>query len=152
MITTKKIPYGENAELRIGWATWDKGLFKKRSIKYAYKDASGKISRAAPEVPIEVLPDMALYALEQGEIRFGQVSSPRQPEWFETASDTALREEEKALRTALLYLQALIQHVPWVDFQPQYDAIGAQKERVHDERVRRTEKSRLRDDEADYDI
>ena len=44
MITTHKIPY-RNGELRIGWASWDNGNLEQRSIKYAYHDSSGKISR-----------------------------------------------------------------------------------------------------------
>ena len=53
-IPTYTEPY-RDGELRIGWASWDDGTFKARSIKYAYKDTSGKISRESPELPFEIL-------------------------------------------------------------------------------------------------
>ena len=64
MIPTYIEPY-DGDELRIGWASWD---VKYRSIKYAYKDTSGKISRGCPELPFGVLVDMVLVAKRQGEL------------------------------------------------------------------------------------
>ena len=73
MITTHKVPYGRG-ELRIGWASWDDGKFEERSIKYAYRDSSGKISRGSPELPFDhdqramlrvVLPHVVLNALQK---------------------------------------------------------------------------------------
>lgn len=57
-----------NGELRIGWASWDGGKYKSKSIKYAYRDDSGKISRGCPELPFDILVDMVLLAKEQGEL------------------------------------------------------------------------------------
>jgi len=54
-------------ELRIGWASWDKD-FHNRSIKWAYPDASNKISRGCPEVPFDILVDMTILAYMQGEL------------------------------------------------------------------------------------
>jgi hypothetical protein len=59
---------GTDGEIRTGWASWDKGHFKDRSIKWAYRDASGKVSRGSPEVPLDVLVEMIIVALEQQEI------------------------------------------------------------------------------------
>ena len=67
MIPTFTKPY-RNGELRIGWASWDKGKFKDKSIKYAYRDDSGKISRGCPELPFDILVDMVVLANEQGEL------------------------------------------------------------------------------------
>jgi hypothetical protein len=61
-------PHHEKGDLRIGWASWDEGTFECRSIKWAYHDASGKISRGSPEIPFNVLVDMVLLAHEQGEL------------------------------------------------------------------------------------
>lgn len=65
MITTAKKQY-RSGELRVGWASWDDGSLTERSIKYAYPDASGKISRGSPEIPIDMLADLVAYAHEQG--------------------------------------------------------------------------------------
>ena len=67
MITTAKRLY-KLGELRVGWASWDDGSFASRSIKFAYRDSSGKISRGAPEISFETLVDMVIYAKEQGEL------------------------------------------------------------------------------------
>jgi hypothetical protein len=48
MVPTFSQPYGLG-DLRIGIASWDQGDFKSRSIKYAYRDKSGKVSRGCPE-------------------------------------------------------------------------------------------------------
>ena len=67
MIPTLILPY-KNGDLRIGWASWDHGDYKARSIKWAYKDKSGKISRGAPEIPFDILVDMVTFAADQGEL------------------------------------------------------------------------------------
>ena len=58
----------DGSDIRIGWASWDKGNFESKSIKFAYKDGSGKISRGSPEVPFDVLIEMVIFAYEQGEL------------------------------------------------------------------------------------
>jgi hypothetical protein len=71
MIPTYVEPYPHDpdprGELRLGWASWDVG-YRERSAKWCYHDASGKISRGAPEVAFDVLVDLALLALRQGEL------------------------------------------------------------------------------------
>ena len=67
MITTFTTSY-RNGEIRIGWASWDDNEFKSRSIKYAYKDSSGKISRGCPELPFDILVDLVLTAKKQDEL------------------------------------------------------------------------------------
>lgn len=77
MIPTHVEPYKEGREIRIGWASWDDNEFKNRSIKYVYKDASGKISRGCPELPFDVLVDMILVAKRQGELSIEQIQTLR---------------------------------------------------------------------------
>ena len=62
-----------NGEIRIGWASWDDKEHKSRSIKYAYKDSSGKISRGCPELPFDILIDLLLTAKEQNELSKEQI-------------------------------------------------------------------------------
>jgi hypothetical protein len=80
MVPTYIEPYerGEDrGELRIGWASWDKN-FRDRSIKWAYRDSSGKISRGCPELPFDVLVEMVLLAQRQGELPREQIERMRQ--------------------------------------------------------------------------
>lgn len=58
----------ERGSLRIGWASWDDGSLRERSIKYAYLNESGKISRGCPELPFDILVDMLLLAIKQNEL------------------------------------------------------------------------------------
>ena len=67
MIMTDRMPY-RDGELRTGWASWDDGSYTARSIKWAYPDKSGKISRGAPEIPFDILLDMLKFAAETGEL------------------------------------------------------------------------------------
>jgi len=67
MVPTSVTPY-RDGDLRIGWASWDDGSYTSRSIKYAYRDASGKISRGCPELPFDILIDMVVHAYKQGEL------------------------------------------------------------------------------------
>lgn len=67
MVPTFVKPY-RDGELRIGWASWDDGSYKSRSIKYAYRDSSGKISRGCPELPFDILVDMLVLAQSQREL------------------------------------------------------------------------------------
>ncbi len=77
MIPTHIEPY-RDGELRIGWASWDKGRFEERSIKYAYRDDSGKISRGCPELPFDILVDMVAAALRQGELSLEEITQIRE--------------------------------------------------------------------------
>ena len=73
MIPICKKPY-KDGDLRIGWASWDKDKdtnkmrYTYRSIKYAYLTDNGNVSRGAPELPFDILLDMAAYAAETGEL------------------------------------------------------------------------------------
>ena len=62
MITLRKKDYedrwGTKGEIRCGISSWDDGANESSSVKWAYPDKNGKISRGAPEVPIDVLLEM----------------------------------------------------------------------------------------------
>ncbi len=77
MIPTYVEPHPEDGELRIGWASWDDD-YTHRSVKWAYRDSSGKISRGSPEVPFNILVDMVLLAHKQGELSSEEVERLRQ--------------------------------------------------------------------------
>lgn len=127
MIVTHKTPYREG-ELRLGVASWDDGSLTERSVKYAYRDASGKISRGAPEISLDMLVDMLKFAAEQGGLRLS--ANPDAPS-IEGMSRAQLQEELRGLNTALLLLQRLTQDFPWAKAVGRaYDEIGARKEGV----------------------
>ncbi len=139
MITTHKIPHGKG-ELRIGWASWDDGSLTARSIKYAYPDSSGKISRGSPELPFDVLVAMVLLAAEKGELdKFmpGRAAAAK-PRDVSGVSPRELVDEKDALTVALTRIQGLIIEVPWADWQPIYDEIGARLDAVKDEIAKRS--------------
>jgi hypothetical protein len=127
MIVTHKTPYREG-ELRLGWASWDDGSLTERSVKYAYRDASGKISRGAPEISLDMLVDMLKFAAEQGGLRLS--ASPDAPA-IEGMSRSQLQDELRGLNTALLLLQRLSQDFAWArSIGRAYDEIGARKEAI----------------------
>jgi len=138
MITTYKVPY-RDGELRIGWASWDDGKYEARSIKYAYRDSSGKISRGSPELPFDVLVDMLVLADEQGELA-EIVPEPAAKDIREVSqlSLAELREERTALALALRRLQTLKSEIPWADWQPIDDQIAARLDSLEHEVSKRS--------------
>ena len=134
MITTHKVPYGRG-ELRIGWASWDDGKFEERSIKYAYPDSSGKISRGSPELPFDVLVAMVLLAAEQKELDniMPKTALANDPRDVSQISPSELGDEKDTLTVALTRIQGLIAEIPWANWQPIYDQIGARLEAVRAE-------------------
>lgn len=140
MITTHKIPFREHDELRIGWASWDDGTYKHRSIKFAYRDSSGKISRGSPEVPFDVLVAMVRLAAEQNELDdfMPKTAIADEPHHVSQISREQLSNEKDLLTVALLRLQGLIADVPWANWQPIYDQIGARLEAVKAEMSERS--------------
>ncbi len=130
MIPTYTEPY-RDGELRIGWASWDEGKYKDRSIKYAYRDSSGKISRGSPELPFDILIDMMLLAGAQGELR-NQMRAPAASD-LTKAGPNELREERRRLTVALLTLQQFAMEFPWVDWAATYNKIGDRLEDVKSE-------------------
>ena len=130
MITTHKVPY-RNGELRIGWASWDDGKYEERSIKFAYRDRSGKISRGSPELPFHVLVDMLVLAADQKELdEIMPKAVTTNPPDVSQVSLGELRDEKKTLSVALIRLQGLVCEIPWADWQPIYDQIGIRLDAV----------------------
>ena len=54
-----------NAEIRDGYASWDEGMRKHISIKYAWFDKRGHACRGG-EIPVEALPQMVAVAIKRG--------------------------------------------------------------------------------------
>ena len=130
MITTHKVQY-RDGELRIGWASWDAGQYKERSIKYAYADSSGKISRGAPELPFDVLVDMLEFATDQRELDdVLPATTTAQVRDVTELPLQELRNERKTLSLALMRVQGLIGMVPWADWQQVYNQVGYRYEKV----------------------
>lgn len=136
MITTFKIPY-DKGELRIGWASWDDGSYTARSIKYAYTDSSGKISRGSPELPFDILVSMVMLAAEQNELEEFRPKPIKKPRSLEAATTPELQNEKKTLTVALMQVQKLMTDFPWADWKVPYDQIGARLEAVKSEADRR---------------
>ena len=134
MVPTYTIPY-RDGELRIGWASWDKGAYKERSIKYAYPDSSGKISRGSPELPFDILIDMLLLAADQKELDQHTQKLTRAPSGrpLDQVTVQELQDEKKSLTMALMRLQQLAAEVRWVDWATVYDPIGSRLEAVKEE-------------------
>lgn len=132
MIPTYVTPYN-GGELRIGWASWDHGRYKERSIKWAYPDKSGKISRGAPELPFDVLASMFMLAYSQGELENTLNNGVVEP--FPTPAagmrKDILREERKRLSFNLLILQRLMVDLPWVDWKEAYSTVEARWNEVN---------------------
>lgn len=134
MITTYKEKYG-NGELRLGWASWDDGSMTRRSVKYAYTDSLGKVSRGSPEIPLEFLVDILELALTQKEVSFG--TGRKEPIDLNVCTDEELQEEYKKLKAALMQLQKLTADIPWVSFEAPYNEIGNRYEIAKNEISRR---------------
>ena len=132
MIPTHVIPY-RNGELRIGWASWDDGSYTDRSIKYAYRDASGKISRGCPELPFDILIDMLIEAYSQGELGF--LSSGGQKSTVDASKMTSgeLNTERKQVAIGLITLQKLMLDFPWVNWKDVYNTMGARLDQLKEE-------------------
>ena len=138
MITTYKVPY-RDGELRIGWASWDDGEYESRSIKYAYQDSSGKISRGSPELSFETLVDMVLLADDQGELAaFVPESAAREVRDASQLSLAELKDERNTLSLALRRIQVLMSEVRWADWQPVHDQLGARLEALKHEISKRS--------------
>lgn len=88
MIPTYFRPYTDGyttGELRIGWASWDNGSYTDRSIKWAYRDKSGKISRGSPEIPFGIAADMVILGVAKGEFSEAELKVLRAAICRETA-------------------------------------------------------------------
>ena len=136
MIVTHKIPYREG-ELRLGWASWDDGSLTERSVKYAYKDSSGKVSRGAPEIATAVLVDMVAFAAKHGHFRFA-------PETNTSATGSSRRqlaEELRSISNALDVVERLSQDFPWADFASAARDLTSRRDEL-DDAMRRARKAK----------
>lgn len=126
MIVIHKIPYREG-ELRLGWASWDDGSLTERSVKYAYRDISGKVSRGAPEVSTNVLLDMVAYAADQGHLRLATDVTPVP---IDAMNRRQQAQELRTLESALSLLRRFGEDYPWADFGKGADELEARREQL----------------------
>ena len=63
-------------EIRIGIASWDKGDRSAWSIKFAWPDTRGRVSRGG-EIPIDALPEMFAFAVREGFIDAAKIQLVR---------------------------------------------------------------------------
>ena len=62
------LAFGDDSTLRLGIASWDKGNGNSKSIKYAWRNTNGHVSRGG-EVPIEALEQMLDFAKRHGYVK-----------------------------------------------------------------------------------
>ena len=139
MIVTYKIPF-RDGELRIGWASWDKGRYEHRSIKYAYKDSSGKISRGSPEIPLDMLVELIAAADEQNEIPQNlpklELENVREVD-LEKCSMDDLKQKNDILVSVLATIQGMMTKVNYPEWEKIYDRVASEREAVKQETERR---------------
>lgn len=72
MITLRKKDFTDRGntkgEIRCGISSWDDGSNNASSVKWAYRDNQGKVSRGCPEVPIDVLFEMVDFVCSNKDI------------------------------------------------------------------------------------
>jgi hypothetical protein len=64
----ERVKSNENAELRLGIASWDDGSGTSKSIKYTWFDKLGRACRGG-EMPIEALSQARDFAIREGYIK-----------------------------------------------------------------------------------
>ena len=62
-----------DAEIRIGYASWDKGKRKHISAKFTWFDKRGHACRGG-EVPVEALPQMIAVAIKHGYLKRSEIT------------------------------------------------------------------------------
>ena len=60
------------AEIRAGYASWDKGRRKHISVKFTWFDKRGHACRGG-EVPVEALPQMIAVAIRHGYLKQSEI-------------------------------------------------------------------------------
>jgi hypothetical protein len=132
MITLKKKEYEAGfSELRFGIASWDNGSLTKKSLKYAYQDKNGRISRGSPELPIRVVIDLLLFAAENGAL-YDEFDDTQKNEAKPIAALTheELSQERKDLASAAIILNKLQKRFSSIDFKSIQDQIDTRKSQV----------------------
>ena len=62
-----------DAEIRDGYASWDKGKRKHISVKFTWFDKRGHACRGG-EVPVEALPQMIAVAIKHGYLKQSEIT------------------------------------------------------------------------------
>lgn len=135
MIPIFEFPYG-HGHINIGWASWDDGSKTSVSIKYAYPDSRGRISRGSPEIALEDFLAMREFFVEN-EKGIQAILNPgkeftRKPEKIdvEALSKQELLQEGKELRRSLLEMQRIQMMFQWLPLEEIYNVLGKRYEEV----------------------
>lgn len=131
MITLKKKEYEKGySELRFGIASWDDGSLTAKSLKYAYQDKNGRISRGSPELPIGVVIDLLLFAAENGALFDEFDTSTNEAKPISALTLEELNQERKDLASALIILSKLQNRFSSIDFKSFQEQIEVRKNQV----------------------
>ncbi len=135
MIPIFEFPYG-HGHINIGWASWDDGSKTSVSIKYAYPDSRGRISRGSPEIALEDFLAMREFFVEN-EARIQAIlkpghkfnSTPAKTD-VQALSKQELLQEGKELRRSLLEMQRIQMIFQWLPLEEIYNVLGKRYEEV----------------------
>jgi hypothetical protein len=135
MIPIFEFPYG-HGHINIGWASWDDGSKTSVSIKYAYPDSRGRISRGSPEIALEDFLVMREFFLKnekgiQAILNPGKefTSKPEKID-VQALSKQELLHEGDELRRSLLEMQRIQMMFRWLPLEEIYNDLGKRYEDV----------------------
>lgn len=135
MIAIFEFPYREG-QINIGWASWDDGSKTSVSIKYAYPDSRGRISRGSPEIALEdffamreffVENEAGIQAILKPGLKFSR--TPLKVEVSLLTKEELIQERDE-LRRSRLELLRILTKFPWIDLKRGYDDLGTRYEEV----------------------
>jgi len=135
MIPIFQFPY-RDGQINIGWSSWDEGRHTEVSIKYAYPDSRGRVSRGSPEIALDVFLTMREFFLEKEEsiqsiLNLCKVAPPPPAKAdVSTLTKDQLEKEGIELRRALLEMQRIIMQFPWLPLRENHDELGVRYEQV----------------------
>jgi hypothetical protein len=137
VIPVFEFPY-RHGHINIGWASWDDGSKTSVSIKYAYPDSRGRISRGSPEIALEdflamreffVENEAGIQAILKPGLKFSSI--PAKVEVSQLSKEELIQERDD-LRRSRLELLRIITKFPWLDLKKGHDDLGVRYQEVLD--------------------
>lgn len=124
-----------DGQINIGWSSWDEGRKTEVSIKYAYPDSRGRVSRGSPEIALDVFLTMREFFLEKEEsiqsiLNIGKAAPPYSEADVSTLTRDQLAKENVELRRALLEMQRIQMQFQWLSLKTAYNALGERYDQV----------------------
>jgi hypothetical protein len=135
MIPVFEISY-RSGKIIIGWASWDDGSKTAVSIKYAYPDSRGRISRGSPEIALEDFFAMREFFVEN-EPRIQAILKPA-PKFSSAPAKVDVQGLSKQelvlecdeLRRSLLEMQRIQMKFQWLPMKESYTELGKRYDEV----------------------